>query len=271
MIARRMGFAELNRLFSSEYASTRAEEAFEAGEHFLLKPLTTTVYPLILAQSADNSRAIIDVLRRNSPAFAVDGVNATKTLKSMVDTSLGLVEQLSKLWKSETIGAVLRYCVDKQIIAASDRLREHLVRTPRKETYDETAHSLDKGDWLADALFAMTTVEVAPYASFIAKNSAYSTQHGVKGEEYNKVMVVYDDVEAAWNLYNFSKTLTPGTSGEPTEGQRGRGQRLAYVSFSRALEDLHVLLFTTDPIAARLELIDKKLVTSEQIEIVTPA
>lgn len=268
MIARRMGFTELNRLFSGEYASTRAEEAFEAGEHLLLKPLTTTVYPLIKAQEADSSRAIIDILRRNSPAFAVDGVNATNTLKSMIDTSVGLVRQLSNLWKSGTIGDVLRFCADKQIIEVSNNLQGHLARAPRKETYDEAVHSLDKGDWLADALFAMTTAEMAPYASFIAKNSAYSTQHGVKGEEYNKVVVVYDDVEAAWNHYNFSKTLTPRTAGEPTDGQRSRGQRLAYVSFSRALEDLRVLFFTADPTAARQELIDRKLVEPEQIEIV---
>ncbi len=271
MIARRMGFAELNRLFNGDYASTRAAEAFEAGEHFLMTPLTTTIYPLIAAREADDSRAIIDVLRRNSPAFAVDGVNAANTLKSMVETSLGLIEKLSKLWKSGTIGDVLRYGVAKQIIAASDKLQEHLARAPREEAYDEAIHSLDKGDWLADALFAMSTAEVAPYASFIARNTAYSTQHGVKGEEYPKVMVVYDDVEAAWNLYNFSKTLTPGTAGEPTEGQRGRGRRLAYVSFSRALEDLRVLFFTANPAAARQELIDKKLVKPDQIEIVTPA
>lgn len=83
-------------------------------------------------------------------------------------------------------------------------------------------------------------------------------------------MVVYDDVEAAWNLYNFSKTLTPGTAGEPTEGQLGRGRRLAYVSFSRALEDLRVLFFTANPTAARQELIDRKLLKPEEIEIVVP-
>ena len=111
--------------------------------------------------------------------------------------------------------------------------------------------------------------EIGSYASFIGENTAYSTQHGVKGEEYAKVLVVYDDVEAAWNLYNFGKTLTPSTAGEPTDGQRARGQRLAYVSFSRALEDLRVLFFTASPDAARQELIDRKLVNPEQIEIVT--
>lgn len=271
MIARRMGFVELNRLFNGDHASTRAKDAFDSGEHFLLTPLTNTAHPLVAAHKAGDSRAIIDILRRNSPAFAVDGVNATNTLKAMVETSLGLVEQLSTLWEAGTLGDVLRFCAAKQIIATTERLHEQLSREPRAEEYDEAIHSLDKGDWLADTLFAMTTAEIASYASFIAKNTAYSTQHGVKGEEYSKVMVVYDDVEASWNLYNFSKTLTPGTAGEPTEGQRGRGRRLAYVSFSRALEDLRVLFFTSDAAAARQELIDKGLLKPEQVEIVSVA
>ena len=268
MIARRMGFSELNRLFNGPYASTRAEDAFEAGEHFLLLPLTTTIYPLIVAHGQGDSRRVIDLLRRDSPAFAIDGLNASKTLKTMIDTSLSLVDQLNALWKSGTIGTLLQFCVDKQIIRASERLLEHLGRTPRTEDYDEAIHSLDKGDWLADAFFKMSTTEIPHYALFISNNTPYSTQHGVKGEEYPKVLVVYDDVEANWNNYSFGKILTPETAGEPTDGQHARGRKLAYVSFSRTLEDLRVLLFTSDPEAARRELIAKKLVESHQIEIV---
>lgn len=268
MIAQRMGFADLNRLFNGTYASSRAEDQFEAGEHPLLLPLTTTVLPLIVAHEAGDSRQIIDVLRRDSPAFAVDGVNAANTLKTMIDTSVALVGQLASLWGSATIGDVLRFCVDKQIVHASDRLRGHLARPPRAEEYDEAQHSVDKGDWLADAFFKMATTELRPYAAFIANNSAYSTQHGVKGEEYSKVMVVYDDVEANWNNYSFGKILTPGTAGEPTEGQLSRSRKLVYVSFSRALEDLRVLFFSRDPDAARQELIDKALLEPNQIEVV---
>ncbi len=115
----------------------------------------------------------------------------------------------------------------------------------------------------------MHTSQIHPYASFIANNTAFSTQHGVKGEQYRKVMVVYDDVEAYWNNYSFSKVLTPRTAGAPTDKQRERSQKLAYVSFSRAMEDLRVLLFTIDPEAARQELIQSKLLQPEQIEVVT--
>jgi len=268
MIARRMGFADLNRLFNGPYASSRAEDDFEAGEHFLLFPLTNTILPLITAQASGDSRAIIDILRRDSPAFAADGPNAANTLKRMIDTSNALVGQLADLWATGTLGDLLRFCHDRQIIRASEKLREHLARAPRTEEYDADVHSLDKGDWLADAFFQMSVDEIVPYATFISRNTAFSTQHGVKGEEYPKVLVVYDDVEANWNNYNFTKILTPVTAGEPTDGQRERGRKLAYVSFSRALEDLRVLLFTPNPAAARAELLERKLLEPDQISVV---
>lgn len=268
MIARRMGFADLNRLFNGPYASSRAEDDFEAGEHFLLVPLTNTILPLITAQGSGDSRAIIDILRRDSLAFAADGPNAPKTLKMMIDTSNALVGQLADLWATGTLGDVLRFCLDRQLIRTSDKLREHLARAPRAEEYDADAHGLDKGDWLADAFFQMGVDQIAPYSTFISRNTAFSTQHGVKGEEYPKVLVVYDDVEANWNNYNFTKILTPATAGEPTDGQRERGRKLAYVSFSRALDDLRVLLFTPDPAAARAELLARKLLEPDQISVV---
>ena len=269
MIARRLGFADLNSLFTGAYASSRAQDAFETGEHSLLRPFLSTICPLIAAQEQGDGRKIIDLLRRDSPAFAIDGLNAEKSLKLMIDTSNTLVAQLRALWRTGTISSILHFCIDKQIIRPSERLCEHLDRAPRVEEFDEELHSLDKGDWLADLLFQMKPEPVARYAGYIANNTAYSTQHGVKGEQYEKVMVVYDDVEAAWNQYSFNKVLTPLTAGEPTERQRSLTQKLAYVSFSRAKEDLRVLMFTTDPVAARLELVNSKLLRPDQISVVT--
>ncbi len=68
MIARRLGFADLNRLFTGEYASSRAQEAFEAGEHFLLRPFLTTICPLIAAQEHGDDRKIINRLRLRETA-----------------------------------------------------------------------------------------------------------------------------------------------------------------------------------------------------------
>ena len=94
-----------------------------------------------------------------------------------------------------------------------------------------------------------------------------STQHGVKGEKYKDVLVVFDDVEAGWNNFSFTKTLTPNTSGAPTEGRYERSRKLAYVCFSRAEENLRILLFTPDPDAAKKELISNNLFEERQISI----
>jgi DNA helicase-2/ATP-dependent DNA helicase PcrA len=267
MIARRLGFLELNKLFTGEYSSARSQDAYESGDHYLLQPLTATIWPLVNAYQSGDTRLIIDIVRRDSPLFDVAGRNAERSLKEMLDTAVSLTAQLVQLWATGRLRDVLRFCVDMGLVQPTSRLQERLDRPPREEVYDGEAHALEKGDWLADSLFEMATGEIESYASFMAKNTPYSTQHGVKGEEYSKVLVVYDDIEAAWSQYSFSKLLTPQTTGLPTDGQRDRGRRLAYVSFSRALHDLRVLLFTANPRAARDELIAAGLLEPCQIEL----
>jgi DNA helicase-2/ATP-dependent DNA helicase PcrA len=223
----------------------------------------------VRAQRGGDSRLIIDILRRNSPAYAVDGVNADKTLRSMVDRSIDVVSRLDERWGVLPIGDILRFSAEHQLIRVGERLRAHLDRDPRDKDYDPDQYSEEKGDWLADVLFQMDASEIDSYAAFIGTKTAYSTQHGVKGEEYPKVLVVYDDVEASWHNYNFGKLLTPGAAGGAgTDKQQTRGRKLAYVSFSRALEDLRVLLFTPNPETAREELVANGLLTVDQIEIV---
>jgi len=221
----------------------------------------------VSAYQSGDTRAVIDIVRRDSPLFDVAGQNAERSLKEMLDAAASLAAQLVQLWLGGTLRDVLRFCVEMGLVRPTSRLREQLDRSPREEDYDDEVHALEKGDWLADSFFRMPASEIGSYASFMAENTPYSTQHGVKGEEYSKVIVVYDDIEAAWSQYSFSKLLTPQTTGQPTDGQRDRGRRLAYVSFSRALLDLRVLLFTADPHAARDELIAIGLLEDSQIEI----
>ena len=113
----------------------------------------------------------------------------------------------------------------------------------------------------------ISTSEVPSFTDFINENTPFSTQHGVKGEEYDDVVVVFDDTEAAWGQYSFSKTLTPNTSGGATEGQFLRSTKLAYVCFSRAEVNLRIVLFTPNPEAAKEELISAELFDKHQISI----
>ncbi|MHA7816792.1 MAG: UvrD-helicase domain-containing protein [Pseudohaliea sp.] len=268
MIARRLGFVRLHKLFTGPYASTSAQDDYESGEHFLLKPIVTAVWPLIEAHRNGDHRQVVDLLRTIGPAFDVRGKNQYRSLKEMVELSKQVVEGLDEIWANHKVKDVYEYCQQHELIRVSERLSENLARDPRDEEYNEEAFGLDKGDWLCDEFFAMQTTELVAYCDFIQENTAYSTQHGVKGEEYSDVLVVFDDIEAAWNNYSFSKLLTPGASGEPTEGQYRRSQKLAYVCFSRAEENLRILFYTNNVLAAKQELIQQKLFSEADIGVI---
>jgi DNA helicase-2/ATP-dependent DNA helicase PcrA len=267
MIARRLGFSALNQLFTGQYASARAQDDYESGKHYLLKPFIKTIFPLVAAYQRGESRKAIDILRTDSPGYSTVGPNASRKLSEMVARSKEQLQTLSEIWTRGAIKDVFVFCRDNDLLNIPDRIRDLLAREPRQEEFDEALHGEDKGDWLADSFLAMPTVELKSYCDFILEHTAYSTQHGVKGEEYPNVLVVFDDLEAAWNQYSFTKLLTPQTAGVPTEGQFDRGRKLAYVCFSRARENLRILLFTPKPAAARQELIERLHLRPEQITI----
>ena len=267
MIARRMGFIELHKLFTGIFASAKAQEDYESGKHFLIKPFLKVICPIIHAKNAANSRGLLDTLRKLSPAFDPQGANARKKLEDIKTLAREQTDGLLRLWGSGTLKDTLNFCSQKGLCDISERLSEHLRRPKREEEYDSEQHSSEKSDWLADRFFEMSTTEMESYFAFIEENTPFSTQHGVKGEEYKDVLVVFDDVEAAWTKYSFTKTLLPGLSGSPTSGQYERSSKLTYVCFSRAIENLRILLFTQNPEDAKAELISKGLFKESQIFI----
>lgn len=267
MIARRLDFSNLHSLFTGPYASAKAQSEYEEGSHFLLRPFVNVLCPLIEAHQHGEQRTMIEILGRESPAYEATGKNSTETLKTMLARANSAIAKLNDLWSDATIKDVLMFAKEQELCKFSPRLVTHLEREPRDEDYDEGLHSVDRSDWLSDAFFAMPTSELKQYCEFVQDNTPLSTQHGSKGEQYDDVLVVFDDVEAAWSQYSFTKLLTPQTSGEATEGQRERSRKLAYVCFSRAKVNLRILLFTANPNEAQGELVSSGLFTAEQVNI----
>lgn len=167
----------------------------------------------------------------------------------------------------DTKGDVLDYARQNSLCMIPERLSATLDRKPRTESYDKKFYSDEKFDWLADNFLSMTTNELISYFNFISDYTPLSTQHGPKGEEYEDVLVVFDDIEAGWNQYSFNKLFTPAAAGEGTEGQLTRSRKLAYVCFSRAQMNLRIFLYCPNPIASYCELISSGLLEENQVQI----
>lgn len=267
MIARRLGFSSLQNLFTGDYASNKAQDEYIDGDHFLVKPFIKSLCPLIASLQSGNKKQIVNILREETPAFDILGINKDRPLKEMLDSAHNLVTELSDMWTKRPIRDILRYAKENRLCNISDRLAEALDREPRIEAYDKAIHTEEKSDWLADEFLSMSTNELLPYYGFVSDHTALSTQHGSKGEEYEDVLVVFDDIEASWNMYSFNKLLTPAAAGDGTEGQLARSRKLAYVCFSRARMNLRIFLYCQDAKAARVELIESELLDNEQVQI----
>ncbi|MBF2754406.1 MAG: ATP-dependent helicase [Gammaproteobacteria bacterium AqS3] len=265
MIARRLGFLELHELFNGPYASLSTKNDYQKGEHFLLRPFFDPLIPLVRAFDKDDQQEVFKILQESSPLLSP---SSDETLGFVRKKARKAVRTLVKEWKKSSLREILELSLKLKIIPASTRLADQIQRTVRSEEYDENEHEKDKGEWLADRFFEMKTDQLEKYYDFIYENTPFSTQHGVKGEEYDKVLVFYDDTETNWNNYNFAKLLSPETSGESSsEKQKDRTKKLAYVSFSRAKKDLVIILFTLNPCKVREELIEKGYFSEDQIEI----
>ncbi len=88
--------------------------------------------------------------------------------------------------------------------------------------------------------FALPFRQVAAFARFSMTSTPFSTKHGVKGDEFDTVLVVLDDAGAAWNFYSFDKYLS-GADDATNPGRAKRSRNVFYVCCSRARQRLAVI------------------------------
>ena len=111
------------------------------------------------------------------------------------------------------------------------------------------------------------------YRDYIESNTPFSTQHGVKGAQFDRVLVVLDDEESAYRQYSYGKYFgyvplsdaDRGNIANRDDSVVDRTRRLFYVCCSRAMKDLAVVLFAPDVAAARAAVIHKGLFLERNI------
>jgi len=148
------------------------------------------------------------------------------------------MDQLLELQASGSIGDVL----DHLYSSGRPRLPAKLER--REEDFRELMINTEteRPSWF-DRVEDMRTVpysEVSALVKFINGYTPFATKHGVKGLEFENVLVV---VGKGWNNYNFNQMLEWANSGVPTGKQDSfeRSRNLFYVCSSRPKTNLAVL------------------------------
>lgn len=259
MAADRLGFGTLFGAFN-DHGSETMKSAFREGDAWPLRPFKDVILPLCHADDV-NSPAIITVLRgHNGTAIARDGTPAA--LRLQLSAARDNVAKLHELVKAGGAGSV-RSALELVLRAGFSEPDPRFVSYLKLKTGqpDDVVLS-DRAVKTLDAFMACDVRELQAYFTYVRAESPYSTQHGTKGAEFPRVIVVLDDTDARYYLYSYNKIL--GVSGlsatdlkHQASGQESvieRTWRLLYVCVSRARESLAVVYFSDDATHARREL-----------------
>jgi DNA helicase-2/ATP-dependent DNA helicase PcrA len=255
MVAKRMGFAQLYAAFHDS-DSKSLKESFDEGDAWPLRPFEGVILPICAADSVD-SPSVIAVLR-DQIGGVFDADPPDRDVKKNLALARNAVTDLRKILKeagSDSVGKALRLAVSSGIVAPDPRLSVYLEPEGKHSNIVLTAETKEA----LDGFTACDVSELAAYFQYIRQESPYSTQHGTKGAEFSKVIVVLDDEEGKYPLYSYEKLFGIKELSETDKKNLAAGKdsvlertrRLLYVSVSRAVDSLAVVVFASDATAAK--------------------
>lgn len=145
-----------------------------------------------------------------------------------------VMKQLNKLRNTSTVKDVLSFVFDN-FLDKPKQMRSFEIQINQKEL-DKHAENNKR---FFDALMQVKYIEIIRLYNFIQECTPFSTKHGIKGAEFENVLVIVDD--NSWNQYKFDSVLSSDTS----RSQYQRSLNLFYVCCSRAKNNL-AILFTSN-------------------------
>ena len=232
LIARKAGFADLLKAFSDRGAF--AKDALTDGSDRRISFFLDKVEPLALAWEKGQIGETLGRLHGAGHRLA------SKAAKSSVREALNtLVAKRA----AGTVREVLETIRDRHLFPLTDDLALRLAKPEPLLTVemDDTAKEREQQDATLYATFlALPYQQVSAFARFFMTSTPFSTKHGVKGDEFDTVLVVLDDAGAAWNFYSFDKYLS-GADEAGNPGRAKRSRNVFYVCCSRARQRLAVI------------------------------
>ncbi|WP_228446331.1 UvrD-helicase domain-containing protein [Chryseobacterium sp. 18068] len=277
MAAVRMGFATFfNPLYSVDKIRTGLLDGSSSPVNFFTK----IIIPLIAAYKVHNNFEIANIIKIHSPILSKENIKKEKDQFNLLKIAKAKVEKLFFLWednKSPTLLQILNVIHESKLFNIPLDLRLSIDRSLVIETETDGEDVDDDKALMAwdDALKADFN-EIVMYNNYITENSGFGTHQGVKGLEYERVMVVIDDEEARGFQFSYDKLfgISPLTASDTKNIEEGkethidRTSRLFYVACSRAKESLAIVAYSTEAPQLRDNLIKFKWFTENEIEII---
>lgn len=264
MAARRLGFEQF---FGPLSKVTKYQMTFLQGTVSELEFFTKEILP-IADSIKEDGRIALEILKSNSPLLSKKNIEKSYELYLRCREETGTVAK--KVNDDHSIREVVKAVRDSQLLTIPEVIRQACELTP-DEINDEMEEDLQAWVKVMDLSISM----VRKYDDYVNQHTRFDTHQGVKGIEFERVMVIIDDSEAKGFMFSYDKLfgvkeLTETDIKHIEAGEESsidRTLRLFYVTCTRAKESLAIIMYTSDPNKVRNQAINKGWFAEQEIEL----
>lgn len=254
MAARRLGFS---RFFAPLYKVLKYQMTFLQGSVSEIEFFTKEVLP-IAESIKEDGRVALEILKKYSPLLS--GQNTEKPYELYLKCREEAIKVANLVNENGTIRVVVDEIIKSQLLTVPDVVRQAYMLSPSdiEDTVEEELRA-----WVE--VMDLPINMVRSYDDYVNHRSQFDTHQGVKGLEFDRVMVIIDDSEIKGFLFSYDKLfgvkdlsnvdLKNKENGKETSIERT--QRLFYVTCTRAKNSLAVVMYTNNPERVKTETIRK--------------
>lgn len=276
MAARRLGFPDLFAAFNDDRPPQGLKEGFAEGTAWPILPFLGYLLPLAEATERGDDFEVARLVRENAPAMWPDRLRGSDPAKLLAELRAGVVEVCDALSGDGevTVRKVLRMAFGRGILELDERWRARSSLLVDQTEADGEAES--EGVYaVVDRFLACQVQQLWGYQRYVRDASVFSTQQGVKGAEFDRVLSVLDDEEGRHRQFSYDKYFNQAALSDTDRNHQeagedsviGRTRRLFYVSCSRATRDLAILYFTSDPEAAKNDIVRRQIFQEADVHL----
>lgn len=262
MAARRLGFAQF---FGPLSKVDKYQMAFLQGKVSELDFFTKEVLPIADSINGDGRNAL-EILKAYSPLLSKQNTEKPYELYLRCRDDSQKVANIVN--GNHSIRDVVKVVCSSQLLPVPEVLRQASILSTT-DVNDEWEEDLQAWVMVMDLPINM----VRGYDDYVNQRTRFDTHQGVKGLEFDRVMVIIDDSEAKGFMFSYDKLfgvkeLTEIDKKHIEAGEESsvdRTQRLFYVTCTRAKESLAIVMYTSDSERVKNQAISKGWFSEQEI------
>lgn len=286
MAGQRLGF---NELWDKLSKSKKIRDRIAEGKNTELNFFSDIVFPLAEASKNKRQAEVMRILRENTSPLLEDIVFDSNQEDPLLPARNA--EQAFRVVVTNpnvSFHSVLEALAKYDLLTIPNKLTSFLPNTnsstnevvtddfdgKQEESIEEVNDNSEIGAW-AEAL-ETDFYQIRNYKDYTEDNSLYRTHQGVKGNEFERVMVIMDDADAGGFMFSYEqyfgvKPLSADSHKKHDAGKEtglDRTSRLFYVTSTRAKSSLAHVIYTSNVDLVKQNLIERKFAQENEIVLI---